>query len=354
MGSNDAGGQAGQVGPDHPFPARRPRCEATATPAGRAARRPRAPGPAASGGASGAVRIGHLAAARRSTADAATASARGRPWAETTTASSQGRPRRAKARATDDGAGWTARRSGPSRAPSARTMPKKPGSPDASTHTRAPAAARSATSVRTASSGPRSGTASAPERARRLVELAGRADHDDRRRPRAARRPAPYGTPPEQRPRRRCWPSATARASPPASPAARRRPCAAPGGGRAAPEGSGRSRARRRGWQRAGRAAPSASPTSTSTVVVAPRAREVLGQAADRRADQPLVGPRHPVGDDRRRVGTVGRADAGSSACSSSGRAADRNSAIVGPRRANAAPPTRGRAPTPPCGGPGG
>ncbi len=57
-------------------------------------------------------------------------------WHDATTASSHGRPRRAKARATDDGAGCTTRRSRPRRAASARVMPWNPGSPDASTQAR--------------------------------------------------------------------------------------------------------------------------------------------------------------------------------------------------------------------------
>src|SRR5581483_5009943 len=57
--------------------------------------------PRASGGWSGAVRTAAFGWGRT----ASTAAGRGRPWADTTTASSQCSPARAKATATDDGAG---------------------------------------------------------------------------------------------------------------------------------------------------------------------------------------------------------------------------------------------------------
>ena len=73
-----------------------------------------------------------------------------RPWALTVTASSHESPARAKASATEDEPGKTRRFSLPNRSPRRRTMPKKPGSPDASTTTgsslpsiRASASARS-------------------------------------------------------------------------------------------------------------------------------------------------------------------------------------------------------------------
>src|SRR5439155_21970081 len=47
----------------------------------------------------------------------------------------------ANASDTDDGAGWTSSMSAPKRAASGRTIPKNPGSPDASTHTSPSAAA---------------------------------------------------------------------------------------------------------------------------------------------------------------------------------------------------------------------
>ena len=93
--------------------------------------------PIASGGLSGEVRTATLGPAIR-----ASASGRGRPCAETTVASSQGSPSRAKASATDDGAGWTTSRRRPKRSLRAPTMPKKPGSPEARTHTRWPSSAR--------------------------------------------------------------------------------------------------------------------------------------------------------------------------------------------------------------------
>ena len=66
------------------------------------------------------------------------ASARGRPWAEITVASSQGRPIRAKASDTDEGAGRITRFLRSITRKRARTMPKNPGSPEASTHTVVP------------------------------------------------------------------------------------------------------------------------------------------------------------------------------------------------------------------------
>ena len=77
----------------------------------------------------GAVRMAALGCA------SAAASARlgSRPWAETTRASSQSRPSRAKASVTEEVAGRTLGLR--PRARSARTMPKKPGSPEASTAT---------------------------------------------------------------------------------------------------------------------------------------------------------------------------------------------------------------------------
>src|SRR5438105_7514342 len=108
-----------------------PRREQTATAVCRApwSRRAR---PMDCGGASGLTSTAALPAA----AAASAASSMGRPWADTTTASSHGMPRRANARETDEGAGWTSRRSGPKRSARGRTMPKNPGSPDANTHTR--------------------------------------------------------------------------------------------------------------------------------------------------------------------------------------------------------------------------
>ena len=81
-------------------------------------------------GASGPVRTAATSARATSAATRMTSPV----WQERTTAVSHGRPRRAKARATDDGAGCTTRRSlPPRRAARARTMPKNPGSPDART-----------------------------------------------------------------------------------------------------------------------------------------------------------------------------------------------------------------------------
>ena len=118
-------------------------------PAGRGGARRRAgPCPSASGGESGDVSTAAFARRRRPGGGLGQAAG---PWAETTTASSQGRPRRAKASDTDDGAGCTSRAAAPKRSARARTMPKKPGSPEASTHDPArlsPAMASSASARR--------------------------------------------------------------------------------------------------------------------------------------------------------------------------------------------------------------
>src|SRR6266516_1210203 len=77
----------------------------------------------------GAVRMAALAQP-----SAAASTGRGsRPCAERTSASSQGKPSRANASATDEGAGTTL--GAMPRSVKARTIPKKPGSPDASTAT---------------------------------------------------------------------------------------------------------------------------------------------------------------------------------------------------------------------------
>ena len=75
----------------------------------------------------GAVRMAALGCASA----AASARCGSRPWAETTRASSQSRPIFAKASATEETAGMT--RGVMPRARRARTTPKKPGSPEAST-----------------------------------------------------------------------------------------------------------------------------------------------------------------------------------------------------------------------------
>src|SRR5262245_9062110 len=115
--------------------------------------------PSASGRASGAVRTATLAWRVARSA----ASPSGRPWAEITAASSHGMPSRANASDTEDGAGWTSRRPGPTRSASTRTMPKNPGSPEARMHT----ASRSrSTRSSTSASGPSIGSVRAPSGAR--------------------------------------------------------------------------------------------------------------------------------------------------------------------------------------------
>ena len=78
----------------------------------------------------GAVRMAALGCARAA-ASACLGLLGSRPWAEITRASSQSRPSRAKARVTEEVAGMTL--GSIFRARSARTMPKNPGSPEAST-----------------------------------------------------------------------------------------------------------------------------------------------------------------------------------------------------------------------------
>ena len=80
----------------------------------------------------GAVKMAALGCARAA-ASACLGPLGSRPWAETTRASSQSRPSRAKASVTDEVAGMTC--GSMPRARSARTMPKNPGSPEASTAT---------------------------------------------------------------------------------------------------------------------------------------------------------------------------------------------------------------------------
>ena len=75
---------------------------------------------------------------------AASTGRRSRPCADSTSASAQSRPSRAKASATEETAGSTTGVA--ARARSARTMPKKPGSPEAST-TAGPRAAQIASSA---------------------------------------------------------------------------------------------------------------------------------------------------------------------------------------------------------------
>ena len=191
-------------------------------------------------------------------------------------------------------------------------MPKKPGSPEASTHDAAGLAASS--------------------RQRRVEVLA---EHDVR----AAGGASAAST---ARPPATTLAAASSGSVPGGTRAGRTTPedvrsqarasCTSGRGGRAGGSG-GRSRGRRRASGPAGAAAPSAGPTSTSACVVICAPRGCASPSSRQRAaDHDLVRPARPVDDGARRRRARSRPSI-RSACSSRGRRTERKSAIVVPWR---------------------